>query len=181
MVWFDFWCLTPLSTIFQLYRGGNRSPEEYHQPVASHWQTFSQYVISSTPHHFNKISIISWRKPESRRIPPTCRKSLTNFFTICCIEYTSPWTGFELMTLVVIDTDYTDSCKSDYHTITTMMAPCFFFIDQWLTQNTYGRHTAKSNFLLIFIILKTHCLWNPSVCNYCRDIDSLCHNTSIKV
>jgi len=31
------------------------------------------------------------------------------FITLCCIEYTSPWTGFELSTLVVIDTDCTGS------------------------------------------------------------------------
>ena len=36
----------------------------------------------------------TWRKS------PTCRKSLTNFITWCCIEYTSPWAGFELTTLV---------------------------------------------------------------------------------
>jgi hypothetical protein len=29
------------------------------------------------------------------------------------------WTGFELTTLVVVVTDYTGSCKSNYHTITT--------------------------------------------------------------
>jgi hypothetical protein len=29
----------------------------------------------------------------TRRKPPTCRKSLTNFITLCCIEYTSPWSG----------------------------------------------------------------------------------------
>jgi hypothetical protein len=29
------------------------------------------------------------------------------------------WVGFELATLVVIDTDCTGSCKSNYHTITT--------------------------------------------------------------
>ena len=45
LVW---WCLTPLSTIFQLYHG-------------------SQFY--------------SWRKPEDRRKPPTCLKSLTNFIT----------------------------------------------------------------------------------------------------
>jgi hypothetical protein len=37
-------------------------------------------------------------------------------------EYTSPWTGFELTTLVVIGTDYTGSCKSKYHTVTTTTA-----------------------------------------------------------
>ena len=36
--------------------------------------------------------------------------------------YTSPWSRFELTTLVVIGNDCIDSCKSDYHTITTMMA-----------------------------------------------------------
>ena len=30
---------------------------------------------------------------------------------------------FELITLVVIDTDYTGSCTSNYHTITFTMAP----------------------------------------------------------
>jgi len=52
---------------------------------------------------FNNISAISWRsvllvegtgEPGGKK--PTCRKSLTNFITKCCIEYTSPWTGFKL-------------------------------------------------------------------------------------
>jgi hypothetical protein len=34
-----------------------------------------------------------------------------------------PWPGFELTTLVVIGTDCTGSCKSNYHTITTTTAP----------------------------------------------------------
>jgi hypothetical protein len=35
-----------------------------------------------------------------------------------CIEYTSRRTGFELTTLMVIVTDCTGSCKSNYHMIT---------------------------------------------------------------
>ena len=53
----------------------------------------------------------------------TRRKPLTNFITYFCIEYTSAWTGFELTTLVVIGTDCTGSCKSNYHMITTTTAP----------------------------------------------------------
>jgi hypothetical protein len=55
--------------------------------------------------------------------PPICHKSLTNFITYCCIEYTSPWKGFELTTLAVIGTDCTGNCTSNYYAITTTMAP----------------------------------------------------------
>ena len=46
-----------------------------------------------------------WRKLDSQRKPPTCRKSLTKFITYCCIEYTLSRAGFELTTLMVIETD----------------------------------------------------------------------------
>jgi len=66
------------------------------------------------------VSFIGGGNRSTRRKPPTCHKSLTNYITKFCIEYTSPWMGFELTTLVVINID---SCKPKYHAITTMTAP----------------------------------------------------------
>ena len=42
-VWFGLWCLMPLSTIFQLYRGATVRfiCWENHRPVTSHWQALS--------------------------------------------------------------------------------------------------------------------------------------------
>jgi len=65
---------------------------------------------------YHGVQFYWWRKPEYRRKPLTCFKLLTNCITKCCIKYTSPWVGFELTTLVVISTDCTGSCKSNYHT-----------------------------------------------------------------
>ena len=68
-----------------------------------------------------------WRKPEYRRKSLTCHKSLTNFIMLYYLYltmlYTSQWTGFELTTIVVIGTDCTGSCKSNYLTIMTTTGP----------------------------------------------------------
>jgi hypothetical protein len=56
---------------------------------------------------FNNISVISWQVTDK-------------LYHI--MLYTSPWSRFELTTSVVIDTECIGS-KSNYHTITAMMAP----------------------------------------------------------
>ena len=53
--------------------------------------------------------------------PLTCRK--------CFIEFTLPSVGFKLTTLVVIGTDCTGSCKSNYHRIKTTKAPSTSFVN----------------------------------------------------
>jgi hypothetical protein len=101
---FEFWCVTTLSMIFQ----------------------------------FMAASFIGGGNRSTRRKPLTCRKSMTNFiiwFLITTLassnsshhiilhRFHPPWAEFELTMLVVIDTDCTGSCKSDYHTNTTTTAP----------------------------------------------------------
>ena len=75
----------------------------------------------------------------------TCRTSLTNCITKCCIEFTSPLTGFELTTLVVIGTDCTGGCKSNYHAITTTMIPWHCVGQQHKLIHTNKTHSLKAN------------------------------------
>ena len=74
---------------------------------------FQLYIVA--------VSFVGGGNQSTRRKPPSCHKSLTNFYHI--MLYTSPWSGFEPTTSVVIGTDCIDSCKSNYHTITATMSP----------------------------------------------------------
>ena len=90
------------------------------------WFIFRLMVFNTT---FNNISVISWWQVlfvEETEVPGENHWTAARhkqIYYISCIEYTSPWVGLELTTLVLIGTDCTGKCKSNYSTIMTMTTP----------------------------------------------------------
>ena len=99
--------------------------------------SFRFMVFNTT---FKNISFFSWRSVllvEKIRVPRENHwPSVSHWQTLSYYKISaSPWSGFELTTLVVIGTDCIGSCKSNYHMITTTTIPiCFQFI-KWININ----------------------------------------------
>jgi hypothetical protein len=118
-----------------------RVPGENHRHFASRWQIKLYHFMLYRVHCRNRMVVgfthtcainvyHHWGRHGRMvvRFTHTCAISVyhhwqvadkLNFITLCCIGYTSPLAGFELTTLVVICTDCTGSCKSNYHTTMT--------------------------------------------------------------
>ena len=86
-------------------------------------------IWSLMPHstifqQYRGIPFYWWRTSEYLEKTTTWRKLLINFVAQCYIEYTSPWAGFDLTTIVMVDADRMSSCKTNYmyHIITSMTA-----------------------------------------------------------
>ena len=72
---------------------------------------------------FNTISAISWRSVLlAEKTTDLSQVTDKLHYIVLYRVYNSPFTVFELTTLVVICTDCIGSCKSNYHTITSTTA-----------------------------------------------------------
>ena len=121
MAWFGSLCLTLKSWRSVLLIEETRVPSENHRLVASHWQTLSHNAVSSTPRHerewWNALIAKVVVNPTSIRSRSRQPLQVTDSLSHNVVSSTPR------MTLVVICTDCTGSCKSNYHTITKTTAP----------------------------------------------------------
>ena len=85
---------------------------------------FFNYIVT--------VSFIGGGNQSTLRKPLTCRKSQNKVYHIMLYQVHSSWGGFELSTLVMIGTDCTGCCKSNYDTITTMTSPRFIWAFCWI-------------------------------------------------
>ena len=95
------------------------------------------------------VSFIGGGNRRTQKKPPTCQKSLTNFYHI--MLYTFPWSIFESTSSVVIGTDCIGSCKSNYHTITATTAPLLYRI---LKKQVHSRDDSLQVLASVALIMK---------------------------
>jgi hypothetical protein len=124
------------------------------------------------------LSFIVGGNQSTRRKPTTCRKSLTNFITYCCIEYILPWAGFKLATLVMIGTDCIGNCKSNYHTICQWLATGCWFSPGTLVSSNNKTKCHKITEILLKVVLYTITL--TLICSYHFQVTSISYCSPVQ-
>jgi hypothetical protein len=101
------WCLTPLSTIFQLY-----------SRCQFYWWRKPEYLEKTTDMLQVSDKLLYGVHPVMNRVNPANGELYLIHYVIKFVSDPQQVGGF-----LWFPTDWTSSCKSNYHTITTTTAP----------------------------------------------------------
>ena len=126
---------------------------------------------------FNNISVITWQSvllveetkvPEENHWPVTSHRQTISHYVLSSTQVTSPGARFKLTVLVMIGTDCTCSCKSNYHTTTTaphkLVVSEQLFNSKWAIFQEYRRENrlkayrlSELNFLFMLNVANIWC------------------------
>ena len=89
-----------------------------------------------------------------------------------------PWVGFELITLVVLGTDCTGTCKSNHHTITTTAVPEIYNV--YIKPLKSYQHSGP-NIILLLELCDKDMLYHLNLTSMVVLISYFCWNCVIKI
>ena len=108
--------------------------------------------------HLYRGGLFYWRrKPEYPEITTDPSHVIDKLYHIMLYRVHPTWAGFEPTILVAIGTDYTDSCKSNYHVITTTTTPIYWTCSQPEYSWNTVRWTSNNNQSINLMISLLNC------------------------